>query len=399
MSLILEERRGPKHRHVEPDALVYIQPITTERFLSVTSALEGREGEELSKRWRPSVAAKAAFAELPRVVAASRIPACGRTNARCEHPYTERCTNCGCGDCKECMIKFLTYRHYAESSRRSTEGTHFHDWVEAWVLSGGRKDISVPAEVRPYVITFLQFVADAGLTPDSWEMSEATVLNREHMWGGTLDAHVRFDATATPLAHKICRKFGEKNPLVTLDTKTREKEKAAFFPNNAKQLSAYCRGEVVLLDDGREIPLPPTAGGMVLQLRPDGYGWRRVDTSDACYAEFLRNLGSLRWEIEFGDASTQVKTFPDLEIPDMPAAPKKATPRKAVSAPKASSRTADHSAPIQPAKRAAKATRTPSTGTRARTAAEALGIFPASAAKPAPRPVAAGSPYGDDLPF
>lgn len=388
------DRHGPLHRHVEPDALVYIQPLTLERFYSVTSALDGREGEELSKRWRPSLAAKAAFAELPRVVAASRIPACGRTNNRCEHPYNERCGDCGCGDCKECMIRWLTYRHFAESSRRANEGTEFHDWVQAWVLSGGRKDKDVRPEVRPYVNTFLQFVIDAGLTPDSWEMSEATILNRADGWGGTLDAHLRFDATATPLALKICKKFGQKNPLVTADTKTREKPGAAFFPNNAKQLAPYCRGEVVLLDDGRELPLPKTAGGLVLQFRPDGYGWRRVDTSDECYAEFLRNLASLKWDIEFATKSTQVKTFPDLDIPDMPVPVKAARARKAA-APKAPAGTATNTAPARPVKRAAKST----TAVRHRTAAESLGIFATSAASPAPREVHPDSPYGDDVPF
>jgi hypothetical protein len=397
MTLALLDRGGPKHRHAEGDHQVYIQPVTGERFLSVTSALDGREGEELAKRWRPGLAAKAAFAELPRVVAASRIKPCGRTNSRCEHDHTVRCDNCGCGDCRDCMIKWLTYRHYAESGRRAQEGSEFHDWAEDWVKFGGRSK-DVRPEVRPYCDSFLQFVADMGLTPDSWELVETTVLNRAHGWGGTLDAHIRFDATATPKAYKLCQRYGLARPLVTTDYKSRERETAAFFSNMAKQLAAYERGEVILFDDGREEPLPRTDGSLVIQFRPNGYGFRRPVTSDETYAEFLRNLGSLRWDIEHGDRSTQVQAFPDLPIPGVEP-PKSSRARKTTAPAAAKPKAATKTAP-RPATRAARpAAAAPAAGTRALLAQGAARTADRFGSPLDQQPAHPESPYGDSIPF
>ena len=221
-----------------------------------------------------------------------------------------------------------------------------------------------------------------GLTPDSWEMLESTILNRADGWGGTLDGQVRFDATTTPKARKVCAKFGLARPLVTLDTKSREADNATFWPDNAKQLAAYCRGEVILFDDGREEPLPPTDGGMVVQIRPDGYGWRRVDTSDRTYAAFLANKASALWEIEHGAASTQVKSFPDLEIPDLPEEPAKPARR-----------TASRANGAAPARKTAPAKATPPAAPR-RTVAERIGATPLSS-----MPAHPDSPYGDPIPF
>lgn len=337
---VLPNEDGPTHRRAIDGNLFYIHPVTDERFISVTTANGWTEHEFLSNRWRPNLTAEAAFAELPRVVAASRRKPCGNTNTRCEHDWQVKCEFCPCGECKACLQKWLANRHYRESQRRAEEGSAMHKWIADWVLSRGQHGPVSPV-VEPYIKTFLKFIAEMGLTWESFEMTEATVLNRAAAWGdvagwgGTLDAQVRFDATATPGALKVCRKFGKRNPLVTLDWKSREGEGANFYSEHAKQLSAYTRGEVILLRDGREIPLPPTDGGMVVQIRPDGYGWRRVVTDDVTYAGFLAGMHNALWEITYGDKATQVKSHPDLPIPDLPEAPKrarKAAPRKATAA-------------------------------------------------------------------
>lgn len=340
MTNAIDRQRGPLHRHRDGDNLFYEHPITKERFDSVTAALDVIESDALCSRWRPGLAAKTAMAELPKLIRATLTPPCGRTNSRCRtgtdgHDWRVRCADCPCDECELCVIHWLTYRHLSESRRRADEGSAVHDWIQDWVLSGGR-DPGIDPALRPYIDTFLRFVADFGLTPDSWELSETTILNRADGWAGTLDAHLRFVAAATAAARKLCHKFGLARPVLTADVKTREKEEAAFYADMAKQLAAYERGEVILFDDGREEPLPATDGGLVIQLRPDGYGWRRVDTSDATYAAFLANLASWRWERDFGAQATQVKTFPDLDIPDLPplAAPKKATTPRKTAAPK-----------------------------------------------------------------
>lgn len=385
MTGTVEQERGPLHRHRDGDNLWYVHPRTGERFISCSSVLDGREKKALSDRWKPGQAAKAAFEQLPRVVAASRIKPCGRTNNRCDHDFRVWCADCGCGDCKDCMVKWLTFRHMAESSRRADEGTAMHDWAEDWILSGGKHGPILKPEHEPYIQQFLAFINDFGLTPDSFEMCEATVLNRAARWkdksagwGGTLDAQVRFDATATPKAMKLCRKFGKRRPLVTLDWKSREKEDAQFYSENALQLSAYHRGEVILFDDGREEPLPPTDGAVVVQIRPEGYAWRRADVSDLTYEAFLDTMRSSLWEIFHGNASTQVKTFPDLDIPDLPepeAKPRRV--RKTTAAPRNRIKAPAGTVPVPDA----------------RTVAERIGAVVGAGA---PHP---DSPYGDEIPF
>jgi hypothetical protein len=144
----------------------------------------------------------------------------------------------------------------------------------------------------------------------------------------------------------VCKKFGLVRPLTTLDFKTREKEEGAFYSDMALQLGAYRRGEAVLLDDGSEHPLPPTDGGVVVQLHPDGYHVRPVRTRDEEYAAFLQILGYARWSIEWGAKVVSVwsqgpagreYTFPDLDVPGVEPvkpvkAPRKSTPAKAAPA-------------------------------------------------------------------
>lgn len=356
MTTAIDNRGGPAHRHAEDGDLVYLHPVTGERFLSVTSALDYIRGDGLNLYWRPGLAAKHAFAELPRLVAATRVKRCGRAYKRCSHDFRVSCVDCPCGDCRDCLTREMAHRHFAESGRRADEGSKVHNWIKDWVLSGGQRSAIEPA-LKPYIDAFLAFIADYGLTVDSFEMCEATVLNRSAKhgsyagWGGTLDAQIRFDGTATPAALKLCRKFGLARPLLTVDWKSREGEGAEFYPNNAKQLATYRRGEVVLFDDGREVPLPATDGAVVVQLRlTDGHSVRPVVTDDDTYEAFLANFRSAVWEIERGTKATQVKSFPDLDIPDLPVEPPKPARRSAT---RAASTPARKSAPAKVASPAA----------------------------------------------
>jgi hypothetical protein len=389
-----QDHDGPPHRHRIGDNLWYIHPVTEERFLSVTSVLDFSEKEGLSKYWRPGLAAKAAFAELPRLVAATRKKPCGRAYAKCTHDFRQRCTDCPCQECRDCLTRYLTYRHFAESKRATDRGSEFHDFVESWVLYGGR-EVDVDPEVAPYAEAFLQFAEDYGLTPESWDMAEATVLHRDHMWGGTLDGRVRIAATRSKKARDLCSRFGQPEVLLSLDTKTHEGDDAAFYADNALQLAAYRRGQVVLFDDGREEPLQPDDGAVVVQVRPNGYGVRPVVTDDDAYEGFLGLLTFARWSIAKGAASTQVKTFPRLEIPGEPVTPtRKAAPRKAAVPKKALTATApsDKPAPARkttPAKAAAPRQTRPS-------AIRGHLLAGVAAARQAPHP---DSPHGDEIPF
>lgn len=352
-SIAFDDTRGPAHRHRIGDHMFYIQPLTQERWPAVSTALDMHANEDLDHRWRPGQAAVAAFRELPRMITATLTPPCGRTHGPCsrrdtrQHEWHQRCDLCPCYDCQPCMIKFLTYEHYRQAAQARTRGTAVHDIKQQWIANQGNTatawtmfrqiyDRQMSADelaawvetIRPYFDSFLRFVDDYGLTWASWEMYEATIINRTHRFAGTLDGQIRFDANATPKALELCERLGEENPLVTEDTKSREKEEVALYAEMAKQLAAYRRGETILLDDGTEILLPATNHGAVLQLRPGAFTFRPVVTDDATFNAFLGNLADAMWTIELASESTLVRAFPRRTLPGISPPPKKTTPRK-----------------------------------------------------------------------
>lgn len=381
---------------VEPDGKFYTHPATGRQYVRVSTVLDVVNKPAL-KPWAAGVTADATYAELPRVVASYRIRACGNTRNRCEHDWRVRCDACACGDCKECVHASLKNRHWVESQRRSDEGTRVHALIKEWVLSGG----VMPGhddDLTPYVAQFRQFVADYGLTPDSWEMAESTILNHTDGWGGTLDGQVRFHWGRTELADDLCARIGHvgSDVVVTLDAKTREGEGAALYVDHALQLAPYRRGEVLLLRDGTEHPLPPTDGAAILQVRPDGYTLRPVLADDATYGAFLKLLGFWQWMDEVGEKAVQVRTFPlpeaykrdktNRKARDRRAAAKKTTPAKAAPPP------TSEGFPINTAT-TTRARRAPAAASqRSTSAAGALGI------RREPAPVE-GSPFNDDIPF
>jgi hypothetical protein len=356
------DERGPKHRIWEGDYGWYVHPVTDERFVSVTTALEQIRKEDLDLRWRPALSAEAAFRELPRLIAATLTPLCGRTNGPCsradrrQHEFNVRCDECPCGECMACLTKYLTYEHYRESARHVYRGSLTHNWIEdcitlrfdtaaAWAKFGddthrailrktGREPF--PAElteardlIAPHVDAFLRFVEDFKLTdPQQWLMAEATVLNRSYMFGGTVDAQIHIHATDGGKSLELCERLGLEDPVVNYDTKTREKLESAFWFDHALQQAAYRRGEVILLDDGSEAPLNPADGAIVVQLMPGKYASRLVVTDDAAFHAFLGILDLTRWMINDAKAATLVRTHPRQLLPGISPAPKKRTPRK-----------------------------------------------------------------------
>lgn len=349
-----DRQRGPAHRHLIGDHLYYIHPLTEERFVSVTTVLEGRSHEDLDHRWRPGVAAKAAFAHLPKVQRASITPDCGRTYGKCSrndtraHDWRERCDQCPCDVCERCVVKYLTYEHYRESTRATDRGIAFHDWSELWVLADGDIELTWTrwrqiherehrtAEalnawadtIRPYTDSFRRWVDDYGLTPQSWVLTEATVLNRTHKWGGTTDGRIRLDANATKHALWMCERIGMADPVITYDGKSREKEEGSLFGDNALQVAAYRRAEVVLYDDGSEDMLAPDNAGAVLQVRPNGYLFRLVVADENTYRGFLGYLQGFMWAVEFEHESTLERAHPRRPLPGVSPEPKKRAPAK-----------------------------------------------------------------------
>lgn len=318
------------------------------RLLSVTTAFRSIAKSGLVI-WSAQLAAAAAFTELPTVLTASRTKPCGKTTSMCRktHDWQTTCERCPCGTCRPCVQKWLADRHMAESSRRADEGTRVHDVIEWWSFHGEYRGYD--PDVAPYVNAFKAFVDEYGLTPDSFLMAEATVVNPADQYAGTTDGMIRFHAERTEAAAKLVarvfRARGEYGHLKTgkalvravirdkryvdllVDWKTREKEGAKFYPENALQLAGYRMAPIVRIKNTETyVDMPDTDGALVVQLRPDGATPRLVVADDTTYGAFLAALRLYLWLSEAGSKAIGAYTFPlDLKS-DEPAPASTPTP-------------------------------------------------------------------------
>lgn len=326
---------------VDPTNKNYYLLDTGERFLRVTSVLDGVGGDGLIS-WAAGLAAQYALEEITSLIKATRKMPCGNTYKRCSHEFGERCEKCRCGECEDCLTLAMTNRHYAEKSRRADEGSRVHAVIEHWSLHE-----NIPMfddDIEPYVRAFQAFVMEFGLRPDDFNVAEAAVINRTFGYIGTTDCIIhlepRTDAAADLIARILSRKMRLAAGDVTdtgigitaeevkaqnlsidiiLDWKTREKSEH-FVISYALQLTAYRHGEVIRLRTAlnHEIALPNIDGAVIVQLRPDGYTAHPVVTDDDAFRAFLHLLEFKKWYMEFGSKSIGKKAF----------APKRKTPKR-----------------------------------------------------------------------
>lgn len=326
-----------------------------QRFWSVTTAL-GVYNKDGLKFWSAILASRRAMDNLPMIIKAQRVDPCGRAYARSE-PY-------GCGTCPDCVHKWIAQYHLGESARRAREGSALHDAVEQWILTGVIPEIDHLVRMRrlaepdldpkylgelaealpPYLKTLRQWLDDYELRPEDFIASEMTVYNTAHRYGGTLDWILRIPARRNKLcARMVCRILGRwaEYADVVGDTKSREGEGKEFYDEYALQLAPYrhanyCRVSKV---DTRLAPMPAVHGGVLLQIRPDGYTFEPVDTGVDTFKTFLNLLSAFQWKVEQGPASIAVKSFavpedfcwppPDAQAsPDEAATPVKKAPAK-----------------------------------------------------------------------
>lgn len=354
---------GPANSETRDDgAREYVHPLTGERFISVTTALQAVSKFALI-HWAANLSASAAIAELPKLVASLRHPLCGRAK-----------DDDRCGVCRDCVTRWLAWRHYAESEAGKRRGTAVHKVVEWWANHG--EHIAVEPGYEPWANAFRAFVVRYQPRPF---LSEATVLNREHSYAGTLDLGLTIRADASAAAAEFCARVKPGADAVDLlvDGKTSRRADNDFYPEWAMQLTGYRRGQVIMHADGTERPLPTVDGCAVLLLRADGeFALRPVVTDDRTFDAFLHTLGLYRWMVDGAAASTQVKSFP---LPDGVKATNTRTPKPAATNRRAAPRPAT----------APRNARTRVSATQGATLASLVGAK-------TPHP---DSPHGDDIPF
>ncbi|WP_213004817.1 hypothetical protein, partial [Paractinoplanes toevensis] len=204
------------------------------------------------------------------------------------------------------------------------EGQRFHDVAEWWSYHGEIKDHD--ADIAPYVKSFEEFVAEYGIVPDDFLLAEALLLHRDIEAAGQTDGVVRIHAVRSEAAAKLISRIlthrgtpatwkqAQKRQLtldLLLDYKTREDDEPKFYPENALQLSGYRHFPIIRVKNSDiEVPMLPTDGGVIVQLRPDGYALRPVVCDLGVFERgFLHALGLYRWLIEEGPAAISSRTF------------------------------------------------------------------------------------------
>jgi hypothetical protein len=209
-------------------------------------------------------------------------------------------------------VDWLKRGPYRERDGAAVQGTAIHEWAEKRVLGLPVTVEELPAEQQPYANSFLSFVHEMG---PSWEMSEATVYNREHSYAGTLDALLRLSEATVD---KIVAAGGPNlSGLGLVDYKT---NKSGIFAETALQLAAYRHAEFVGLPDGTEVPMPDVAWCAALWITDIGYQLVPVNAGHLAFEYFL----SARMVRDFVEDVGKLLLAPAAVLPqpaDRPSAP------------------------------------------------------------------------------
>jgi hypothetical protein len=235
----------------------YRDKVTGDKYRRVTTILsQGSTKGDVLALWAANLVAETAFTNLPRMVAASRIP-----------------------EQRQDMYDWLRRAPTRKKDERADIGSAVHRIIEAHVLGEPiPEDLVNDDEMAPYLRNFLRFVEEWQVT---FEASEMVVGNRTAGYAGTLDYLLRSPLIADRL---------DIDPATALmgDTKTGgELDVKGVYPEAALQMSAYRKAEVAWLRDGTNVPMPAThSTGVVLHLRPEGYRLIPVVCDDRVFAAF-----------------------------------------------------------------------------------------------------------------
>lgn len=252
----------------------YRDPITSEKYRSVTTILSQGVPKEQLVFWAGNVVAESAMDNVPAIVRAIRNS-------------TERAE----------MQQWLSRAHTRKKDERADVGSAVHDIIESKVLGTPlRADLADDPDMAVFMRHFEQFVADWEVTFDA---SEMVVANPDELYAGTLDYLVRSRRIVEHLVGQGLLPAGTDGDVALMgDTKTggemcvgdgrcikvRPAEFAksgcpqalhtikGVYPEAGLQMSAYRAASTAWLRNGDKVPMPPTHPvGIVLHLRPEGY--------------------------------------------------------------------------------------------------------------------------------
>lgn len=233
---------SPKDRTSTQTGSYYVEPVTGEKMVSVTTIISGGIPKPALVRWAAKAVAEYAVDNPEKWDSLDRDEA----------------------------IDLLKGSPYRDRDKAANLGSAVHDEVESIIL--GRPTVEPPLPVRPYVQQFRAWVK--AFTP-TFEASEMTVWSPTYGYAGTLDL--------------ICTIPGYGRGLV--DVKTGK----GVYGEVALQLAAYRYADYVRTPDGAQHKIDEVDWCGVLHLSPTGYQLLRVVADKTQFEAFLQAKAVREW--------------------------------------------------------------------------------------------------------
>lgn len=230
---------------------LYSDPLTGEKFWSVTTIIGGGLPKPALLPWGIKSVAEVAVAKRKTLLAMT---------SECETGG-----NCTPGDwCSSCdaAVRWLKSAPYQQRDKAADLGTKIHEAAEAYKL--GKPMPPWPDDIAPSMAQFERFLLAFAPT---FEQVEQTVYHRAQRYAGTLDAILTLSD----------------GKRVIVDYKTGK----AVYPEVALQLAAYRYAEYMRLPDNTEAPVPEVDAAAVLHLLPGSWQFIDVRADQEVFTAFL----------------------------------------------------------------------------------------------------------------
>jgi hypothetical protein len=229
----------------------YDDPLTGERFWSVTTIISGGLPKPALLPWGIKSVAEVAVAKRRTLIAMTSE--CERDGACTPDNW---CSSC------DAAVRWLKSAPYQKRDKAADAGTRIHEAAEAYKL--GKPMPPWPEDIAPSMAQYERWLRAFGPT---FEQTEQTVYSRTQRYAGTLDAIVTLSDGRRLL----------------IDYKTGK----SVYPEVGLQLAAYRYADYMRLPDNSDAPVPEVDGAAVLHLLPDSWQFIEVRADREVFESFL----------------------------------------------------------------------------------------------------------------
>lgn len=241
----------PRNAETTGSKRLYSDPLTGEKFWSVTTIISGGLPKPALLPWGIKSTAEAAVRYRKTLFAMTGE--CERNGACTPDDW---CTVC------DAAVRWLKSQPYQQRDKAADLGTKIHEAAEAYKL--GKPMPPWPDDIAPSMAQFEKFLLAFAPT---FEQVEQTVYHRGQRYAGTLDAILTLSD----------------GRRVIVDYKTGK----AVYPEVGLQLAAYRYAEYMRLPDNTESPVPPVDSAAVLHLLPGSWQFIDVRADQEVFTAFL----------------------------------------------------------------------------------------------------------------